>query len=395
MRYKATADVIVLGLGAYGSAALYQLARGGTKKVLGIDRFAPPHTEGSSHGESRITRLAIGEGEFYTPYALRSHEIWRELERESDVILMTKTGGLVIGAPQGSAGLHGKEDFFSQTLRAARRHKNQIAHEVLDTIELRRRYPHLAFLDGEMGYYEEDAGVLYPERCVAVNLFAAERRGATVVRDTEIDRIMETPHGSLELFARGGDVYACEKLVLAAGPWVTKMLPVELRALFRVTRQALLWFRSPADIAKAFASGNFPVFIWERESFYGFPDLGNGEIKVAAGEYGAECDPDDIPRAVFAETVLDMRARLSRSIPALSSAAHTRAATCLYTVTSDGNFVLDRHPVLPNILMVSACSGHGFKHSPAIGELAAKLVSDNTLLPPEYFSFKRFGTASA
>src|SRR5574340_773134 len=159
-----------------GSAALYHLARRGAR-VAGIDRFSPPHAFGSSHGDTRITRLAIGEGEHYTPLALRSHELWRELEAETGEELLTACGGLVLSSGSATSHTH-VENFFDNTLAAARRFG--IAHEMLDAAEIRRRFPPFRVADGERGYLERDAGLLRPERCIAACLRAARRRGATL-----------------------------------------------------------------------------------------------------------------------------------------------------------------------------------------------------------------------
>src|SRR5580692_10504360 len=161
-RYQA----IVIGLGAMGSAALYQLAKRGAS-VLGIDRYAPPHVHGSSHGDTRITRLAIGEGEHYTPLARRSHEIWREIEKETGADLLTVTGGLILSSPTKTAFTH-VEDFFENTLAAARKHG--IAHELLDAGEIRKRFPQFAVRNDEVGYFEKEAGFLRPEECVRSQL---------------------------------------------------------------------------------------------------------------------------------------------------------------------------------------------------------------------------------
>ncbi len=154
-------DVIVVGLGAMGSAAMYQLAKRGSR-VLGIDQFSPPHTRGSTHGETRITRQAIGEGEEYVPLVLRSNEIWREIERETGEILFTANGGLIIGDLQATNGNHGSKNFLLQTIAAAKVHG--IAHEILDCDALKRRFPQFHFKGNETGYYEPGAGFLRPVR---------------------------------------------------------------------------------------------------------------------------------------------------------------------------------------------------------------------------------------
>src|SRR6266404_472072 len=167
-------EVLVLGLGAMGSAATFQLAKRG-RKVLGIDQFTPPHAFGSSHGETRITRLAIGEGEHYTPLVLRSHELWREIENETGTDLLTVTGGLVISSIARTAMLH-VDQFFSNTVAAAEKYR--IPHQILSAAEIRKRFPQFRVRDDERGYYEPDAGFLRPEACIAAQLQLARKYGA-------------------------------------------------------------------------------------------------------------------------------------------------------------------------------------------------------------------------
>src|SRR2546423_7098241 len=185
-----TPDVVVVGLGAMGSAALYQLARRGAR-VIGIDRFSPPHDRGSSHGESRITRQAIGEGEEYVPFVLRSHEIWRELEADTGEGLLFPVGGLLLSRASSNAEHHGQTDFVGRTIQVARH--RAIAHEVLNAQEVEKRFPQLRLVGDELGYYEPGAGYLRPERCVAVQLDRAQALGAMARTDETVVRIVPGP----------------------------------------------------------------------------------------------------------------------------------------------------------------------------------------------------------
>ena len=184
-------DAIVLGLGAMGSAALYQLAKRGGK-VLGIDRYSPPHALGSSHGDTRITRQAIGEGEQYTPLVLRSNEIWREIEGRTAAALLTVTGGLVISSAAPRALCH-VPGFFDNTVAAAR--KFGIEHELLDAAQVRARFPQFAVRDNEFAYFEPGAGFLRPETCLAAQLSLAEVHGAAIRREEQVLRFSETGSG--------------------------------------------------------------------------------------------------------------------------------------------------------------------------------------------------------
>jgi len=367
-------DAIVLGLGAAGSAALYQLAKRGAK-VLGIDRYAPPHDHGSSHGETRITRLAIGEGAHYTPLAMRSHEIWRALEAESGRELMRTTGGLIISsAHESKATLH-VTNFFDNTVAAARSHG--IAHEILDAATIRQRFPAFAVKDDEIGYYEAETGFLRPEACIAVQLDLARKHGAEIRNRTAAQRFdAATSHVAVTI---GDEVLLADKLIVAAGAWLPELLEPELAALFRVYRQVLVWF-DPGDAHAQFEPGRFPVFIWEvqgaTEGIYGFPaiDGPRGGVKVATEQYDATTTPDAAPREITSQEIGALHASVvAPHFPALSARC-LKIATCLYTVTPDAGFVIDTHPASERVILASPCSGHGFKHSAALGEVLADLA---------------------
>jgi sarcosine oxidase len=376
---KAIADVVVVGLGAVGSAVAHYLAAGGAK-VVGIDRFAPPHEHGSSHGATRITRLAVGEGHDYVPIVRRSHALWRALEAETGEALMMTTGGLVIAsAASDRRPYHGRAGFFEQTVAAAERFG--IAHERLDATEIRHRFPAFVPADDERGYWERDAGILRPEHCVAAQLKAAAARGADLRYGVSVLRIDDAPGGLGATVDTDAGPVAAAHVVVAAGAWLPAMLPLTLGARFAVQRQVLHWFAS--DAPDLYAPGRCPVFIWmhgaDGAAFYGFPkaDAYNG-VKVATEQAVQTTTPDAVDRAVSAEeTALTYEAHIRGRLLGVSSCS-VRDATCLYTSTADGRFVIDRHPQLASVTVASACSGHGFKHSAAIGEAIADGVLGRT-----------------
>src|SRR2546421_6369248 len=224
-------DTIVLGLGAMGSATLCQLARRGNG-VLGIDQFSPPHALGSSHGDTRITRLAIGEGEQYTPLALRSHQLWRELEKETGTELLTTCGGLIISSSAKTSRTH-VEHFFDNTLAAAR--KFAIAHEVLDAAEIRRRFPRFNVADDEQGYFEPGSGFLRPEACVRAQLMMAERRGAEIHREERVSRFDASANAVTVTTDK--NTYMTRTLIVTAGPWLPGLVDPRLAQHFTVYRQ--------------------------------------------------------------------------------------------------------------------------------------------------------------
>jgi len=381
---------IVLGLGAMGSAALYHLAKKGVR-ALGLDRFSPPHPFGSTHGDTRVTRLAIGEGEQYTPLALRSHELWRELERETGKTLLTTNGGLIISSSARTSRTH-VENFFQNTLAAAR--KFGIAHEVLDAQEIRRRFPQFNVADDERGYLEKEAGFLRPEACVAAHLTQAERSGAEIHRNENVLTFHGSATGVSVTTDRGA--YAAETLIVAAGAWLPGLIGEQLARHFTVYRQTLFWFDIEGAVAP-FLPERCPIFIWElqrrKQGIYGFPaiDGAGGGVKIATEQYEDATSADAVRRNVTADEIRAMYA--DYVVPYISGVADKclKAVTCLYTVTPDFGFVIDRHPQCERVLLVSPCSGHGFKHSPAIGEALAELSTGGAArfdLAP--FALKRF-----
>ncbi len=363
-------EVIVVGLGAMGAAVSCQLARRGLG-VIAFDRYMPPHDRGSTHGESRITRLAVGEGAEYVPLVRRSHELWREIEAESGHTLLAQTGGIVIGGPASG--------FVTRTREIAVRYG--IAHETLDGAELRTRFPMFAAGEADRAYYEPAAGYVRPEAAVAAQLGLAANAGARLRLTEPVLEWRASPEGVRVRTADG--VYDADQLVLCAGPWINQLFP-EGRNHFVVFRQLLLWFpitRDPPGLAE------MPVFVWDfggeltgfvhLHGFYGFPPLAGsaGGVKVATEQFASTTEPDGAQHpATPAEAALMRRDVIGERLPWLGTTP-LRTASCLYTSTRGSRFVIDRHPAHENVMIVSACSGHGFKHSTAIGEAVAQRIA--------------------
>ena len=384
-------DAIVIGLGAMGSAALYQLAKRG-KNVLGIDRFSPPHHFGSTHGESRIIRQAVGEGEQYVPLVLRSYELFRAIEKETGIELLTVTGGLTLESRQSETVMHGRQNFLDEAIRCAQ--KFNIRHEILEPEEIKRRYPQFA-VTNERGYFEYDTGYLRPELCVETQLRLAQNYGAVVQPHEKVIAIL--PRGNSEVTVRTScTVYTAEKVVVTAGPWISEFLPPAHRQFFKVYRQVMYWFEIHDRFLSMFLPGQFPIFIWIFEQgrqfgFYGFPSLDGKTIKVASEQYDVVTAPDEVDRSVSdAEKHAACADYVKGRLPGLSDRCES-AMTCLYTTTPDANFVIDLHPECDRIIIASPCSGHGFKFSAAIGEALAELVVDGaSKIDISGFSIKRF-----
>ncbi len=381
-------DVIVIGLGAMGAATLYQLARRGVR-VLGIDRFHPPHDLGSSHGDTRITRLALGEGAHYLPLARRSHEIWRELEAGTDGTLFRQTGCLVYSSAEGRTPAHGAADFLQTTIDVAR--DSSIPHEVLNASALQRRFPQFHFAGDETGCYEPSGGLVHPEACINAQLQAARRSGAEIRTGERV--LSWCSEGSGVAVETGNCRYRAARLIITAGAWLPQFFP-SMAAEARVYRQVLYWFTTETPV-DTFSDSVMPVFIRVPDAraamFYGFPaiDGPDGGLKIAAEQFDHTCDPDEVNREVSPSEAAFMSAMVMPHVRITSDMVRT--AVCKYTVTPDFHFVIDHHPDTEKVWFASACSGHGFKHSAAIGEALAQQVtegrSDCDLGP---FSFSRF-----
>lgn len=370
---QAAFDTIVIGLGAVGSACLYQLAKRG-QRVLGIDRYAPPHDRGSSHGETRITRRAIGEGEAYVPLVARSHEIWREVEAETGLDLLTECGALVLARQGSAANHHGKGDFVRRTIAAAERFG--IPHQVLHAPEIQARFPQLGLTGDEVGYFEPGGGFVRPERCIEGQLSLARRHGARLLLDTRVATVLPDGLDATAVVTAAGDRFTAGQVVLAAGPWAAGLAGDATGRHMQVCRQVLHWFA--ADDPAAYAPGRFPVFIWmhgdaPEDYLYGFPILpGSTGVKVATEQYGeVTSDPDQVRTEVLAAEQEAMhRDHVAGRLRGVRAGA-LRSAACMYTVTPDSGFLVDWLPGPARVLLASACSGHGFKHSAGLGEAVA------------------------
>ncbi|HKW48300.1 MAG TPA: N-methyl-L-tryptophan oxidase [Gemmatimonadaceae bacterium] len=355
-----TTDVMVVGLGAMGSAALYHLAQRGVR-VAGFDRFAPPHSLGSTHGLSRIIREAYYEHPHYVPLVQRAYELWADLERRSAQRLFHQTGGLMIGEQNGV--------LVTGALRSAREHG--LEHEELTAADVRRRFPGFA-IPNEMGaFYEPRAGILDPEGCVAAHLQLAGAAGAEVfVEEPVLEWSMS---GGRARVVTSKGAYDAGRLALCTGAWTPALLDDDSVSL-RVERQVMHWF-TPAHNAHLFTPARCPIAMIEYGSdriFYFVPDGGDG-VKAALHHEGETADPDTVRRDVDDEEV-DRVTRLLKTYLPDAAGDRRRSATCLYTNTPDGHFLITPHARYENVLIVSACSGHGFKFASAIGEAVADIL---------------------
>ena len=381
MTSTTAADVLILGLGGMGSAAAYHLARR-RQRVIGLEQFTPAHDLGSSHGRSRIIREAYFEHPAYVPLIQRAYDLWEILQREDDTRLLLRTGGVMIGPEDGV--------LVQGALTSARTHA--LAHELLDGSGLRARYPAFSVTAGTAAVWEPRAGVLFPERCVFAHLRGATRAGA-VLRFEE--RVLSWGADDDGVTVRTDrDTYTAGRLIITAGPWAGAVL-AELRLPLAVERNVMYWF-NPSD-ASAFLPDRFPIYIYEYERnafIYGFPQVGRDGVKVAHHHSGQFTMPETIRREVGPEEVARMRRILSRTLPGLSGdLLHT--ATCMYTNTPDGHFIIDRHPRRSRVTLACGFSGHGFKFASVVGEILAELALDgHTRHPIDLFRLGRFAATA-
>ncbi len=367
--------VAVVGCGAMGAATGWRLATRGAQVVC-FDRHSPPHSLGSSHGESRIIRTAYFEGPWYVPLVQEAFQLWRDLEQESGSHLLTMTGALMIGPPSAMAVVGAQGAAIEHGLDA----------HVLDANELRRRYPAHVIAGDDVAVLDVQAGFLLPEDAVSamidriVALDGEVRRGV-VVKDV-------SPHAEGVVVATDETRETFDAVVIAAGPWTSELFPLPLS----VERQVMAWFEIEADGAGRITPERFPVFIRETDGVgvYGMPTLDGTSLKIARHHGGELTDPQTIRREVTDAELDPLRTFATTYLRGVTTRV-TRSAVCMYTNTPDEDFVLDLHPDDPRIVVISACSGHGFKFAPVVGDIAADLVSyGRTVRDISRFSASRF-----
>ena len=357
---------------------------------MGIDRHHPPHNLGSSHGDTRITRLSVGEGAQYVPIVRNSHRIWRELEKLSGESLFEQSGLLVLtSSPEFDP--DDKTDFTLRTIGLAQTYG--IEHEVLSAEQIRQRFPQFANVhDTAIGYFEPGGGFVRPERCIDVQLKLAQQHGAILYKGETVTAISSNEQG-VEVTTNLRTLFA-KKLVISAGNWSSELLGKPFDTLLSVYRQKLFWFELEEGAGLV---GHSPTFILthgrgDDKINYGFPALhGEGSLKIATAQYNTASLPQTMDRTVSAAEEQDMYEHQVHGRIAGVTSKVVKSAVCAYTVTPDRHFIIDEHPSLQHTLVVSACSGHGFKHSAALGEAFAQwCMRGSTDLDLSSFSLKRF-----
>ena len=374
MRY----DVAVVGLGGMGSATVAECAARGAS-VIGLEQFVRGHDLGASSGQSRLIRKAYFEDPAYVPLLHRAFELWRKLERESDERLLSVTGVLSVGE-ENSAIIRG-------TQRAAIEH--DLPLERWSRRDVRVRYPTLQMLASEVALFEPDAGVVKPERAIAAQLARAAAAGAEMRFGAEMASWRPAGDG-VEILLTDGDVVQARSLTLTLGPWFKNALTA-LGVRIRVQRNVQAWFSSATN---DYVAHGFPCFLLNRRRLpaplYGFPDFGDG-VKAAFHGFGELTEPEQLDRTIdFSRDIEPLAAVLEAWMPGATTTFRA-AKPCMYSLTPDEHFVVDRHPEHANVVLCGGFSGHGFKFAPVIGEIAAGLALDGkTEHEIGFLSLRRF-----
>jgi sarcosine oxidase len=369
-------DVIVLGLGAMGSAAAFHMAQRG-RRVLGLDAYEPGHPWGSSHGRTRMIREAHFEAPEYVPLFQRSYALWRDLEAATGRRLVTITGGLSIGPPHGP--------LVKGVLKAARAHG--LAHDYLTPAEVAARFPGFRLADDLVAVHEANAGILEQEACIAAHLELAAIHGAELHHAEPIQRWV-ADGGAVRVETAQGR-YAAERLVIAAGPWAGEVL-AELA--LPLTNWRVVSARFEPTRPELFQVERCPAYFWAvPEGVYGsLPSLPGEGLKIGRHDTGEVCTPLSVRREVDDTEVAALRAVLNRYMPGAAGAVKG-ASTCLYTNTPDRHFIVDRHPAHAHVLYACGFCGHGFKFASVMGEVLADLALEGvTRHPIGFLSAARF-----
>jgi sarcosine oxidase len=372
-------DVIVLGLGGVGSAALYHVARRG-HRVLGIDQFAPPHDRGSTHGQTRIIRQAYFEHPDYVPLVLRAYDLWREMESATGEPLFEQVGLLEVGPADGVV--------VPGVLASAAQHR--LAVEELTAAEAQRRFPAFRVPNDRAAVFEPTAGFLQVERCVAAHLQLAVQAGAVLRIDTTVVDWSCSNNGIAVVTNRGE--YRGDRLIIAAGPWATRVLP-SLGVPLDVRRKPIYWFdtigmNSPLRMAKG-----CPTFLYEMERgvFYGFPAFDDRGVKVARHSGGDVVDdPSALDQSRDETECAAVREFAAEQLIGIEPRPRENA-TCMYTMSPDENFLVDTLPGEPRVAFAAGLSGHGYKFAPVLGEVLADLAEHgSTNHPIDFLRLGRF-----
>jgi sarcosine oxidase len=372
MQTRNSFDVAVIGAGVFGTWTAYNLFQAGAKVVL-VDAYGSGNSRSSSGGESRIIRMGYGPDEVYSKSAVRSRTLWQEFfaSHATTSQLFINTGVLWLARPTDSYC-----DAIVEILP-----RLGVAIERFDSDQLERRYPHLKFAEGAWGILEPNSGALMARRAVQSVARQAELAGVRVVIESIVPPNEQERLKSIRT-ATGSEIFA-DRFVFACGPWLPKLFPELLKDLIHVTRQEVFFFGTPSG-DKAFSPEQTPIWVDFNELVYAMPNLEHRGFKLAIDAHGPEFDPDSGDRVVTTAGLDAARTYLKLRVPTLADAPLVESRVCQYENTSNGDFLIDRHPRLDNVWLVGGGSGHGFKHGPVVGEYVSALISGTVALEPRF-----------
>jgi monomeric sarcosine oxidase len=356
-----TYDVVVIGAGVFGAWTAYHLQRAG-RRVLLIDAHGPGNSRSSSGDESRIIRMGYGADEIYTRSAMTSLQSWRELFERTGEPLFCRTGVLWLA--------HEDDPYPLRTLETLQ--KAGIACELLTVCELAQRYPQFAVDEISWALLEPESGVLLARRAVQAVVREAIRIGVVYLQDGA--RPLDGAEFPDEIVTVNGRRITAKNFVFACGAWLPKLFPHLLAERIRPTRQEVFYFGTPPG-DDSFLPPAMPTWIDFKDEAYGLPDVEGRGIKCAIDRHGAPFDPDTGERVVTSEGLIAARKYLARRVPALKDAPLVESRVCQYENTSNGDFLIDRHPQFENVWLVGGGSGHGFKHGPFVGEYVTAQIN--------------------
>jgi len=355
-----TFDVVVIGAGVFGAWTAWHLAKR-KRRVLLAEAYGPAHTRASSGGESRIIRMGYGADEIYTRWSQNSLLQWNKLFGTTGDRLFHQTGVLWLAGED--------DERLPESIATLKR--CGIKHQLMERAALEEHYPQVNFDAVERGLLEPESGVLMARRAVAFVVADAVKRGVRLEMVQIVPPLKAKRLESLE--TAQGERISAGQFVFACGPWLGKMFPESLGPRIFPTRQEVFFFGTPPGDLR-FAPAALPTWLFTMDEAYGMPDLENRGLKVALDTHGMRIDPDTQSRLASPEVADWARRYVARRFPALKDALIVETRVCQYENTSNGDFLIDRHPELENVWLAGGGSGHGFKHGPAFGEYAAALV---------------------
>ncbi len=371
MANNSSYDVIVVGAGVFGAWTAWHLTRRG-QRVLLVDAYGPGHTRASSGGESRIIRMAYGPDEIYTRWSLASLAQWKSLFVSTGQPLFLPTGVLWCGS-QNEAHLR---DSITVLNRCA------IPHELLSNAQLTSRYPQIQFENVTDGLLEPESGVLLARRAVACTVEDAVTHGLNF-KIAQITPPRAVSGSLTAITTSSGERLRAGQFVFACGAWLGKLFPSLLGNRIFPTRQEVFFFASPAGDVR-FRSPDLPTWFFERDEVYGMPDIESRGLKLARDVHGERVDPDTQPRIASPEGAAWAKEYVARRFPSLRESQILETRVCQYENTSNGDFLVDRHPELHDVWVAGGGSGHGFKHGPAFGEYLSRQILGEGQTEPRF-----------